>query len=175
MLNTFIKNRGITKTIIHNNNKNNINEIAWDADYDGEEANISLNFINNGKRDNYHLSLDNNDLANLLNVHTVDLPLEQRLKRDFKRGAEPKILQIELEGELEKPHISSPVANEEFIVPVTIDNNSSDKYTLTPRRRHRKPRTHKTYKVYRHKKSSSRSNKKTARTKSIPSKMFSLL
>ena len=167
MLNTFIKNRGITKTIIHNNNTNNINEIAWDADYDGEEANISLNFINNGKRDNYHLSLDNNDLANLLNVHTVDLPLEQRLKRDFKRGAEPKILQIELEGELEKPHISSPVANEEFIVPVSIDE-SSDKYTLTPRRRHRKPRTHKTYKVYRHKKTSKRST-------TIPRKMFSLL
>ena len=42
MLNTFIKNRGTTKTIIHNNNDNNVNEINWDADYDGDVANISM-------------------------------------------------------------------------------------------------------------------------------------
>ena len=42
MLDTYIKNRGSTKTIIHDNNKNNVNVIKWDADYDGKEANIYL-------------------------------------------------------------------------------------------------------------------------------------
>ena len=69
MLNTFIKNTGTTKTIIHNNNKNNVNEIKWDADYDGSEANISLKLTNNGEREKYHFSLDNNDLANILNIN----------------------------------------------------------------------------------------------------------
>jgi hypothetical protein len=49
MLDTYIKNRGSTKTIIHDNNQNNINQINWDADYDGQNANISLDLTNNGK------------------------------------------------------------------------------------------------------------------------------
>jgi len=50
MLDTFIKNKGTTKTIIHNNNKNYYNEVNWDADYDGEKANISLDIDENGKK-----------------------------------------------------------------------------------------------------------------------------
>lgn len=195
MLNTFIKNTGTTKTIIHNNNKNNVNEIKWDADYDGSEANISLKLTNNGDREKYHFSLDNNDLANILNINSVDLPLEQRLKRDFKKASSlPKIIQIELENDdynpiyqkqeqqenplsiaeilsNQNPHISSPLANEEFIVPLSINDNLNNKYTLTPRKRHRKTKTHKTYKVYKHKKTSTRSK----RAKTVPKKFFSLL
>jgi hypothetical protein len=195
MLNTFIKNTGTTKTIIHNNNKNNVNEIKWDADYDGSEANISLKLTNNGEREKYHFSLDNNDLANILNINSVDLPLEQRLKRDFKKASSlPKIIQIELENDdynpiyqkqeqqenplsiaeilsNQNPHISSPLANEEFIVPLSINDNLNNKYTLTPRKRHRKTKTHKTYKVYKHKKTSTRSK----RAKTVPKKFFSLL
>ena len=36
MLDTYIKNRGSTKTIIHNNNHNKISEANWDVDYDGK-------------------------------------------------------------------------------------------------------------------------------------------
>ena len=71
MLNTFIKNRGTTKTIIHNNNDNNVNEIDWDADYDGNIANISLDLTNNGKVNHLNLKLDNDDLANILNYLTL--------------------------------------------------------------------------------------------------------
>jgi hypothetical protein len=53
MLDTFIKNRGTTKTIIHNKNNhqqvNKVNELNWDADYDGKKANISLDFNNDGE------------------------------------------------------------------------------------------------------------------------------
>ena len=35
-------------------------------------------------------------------------------------------------------HISSPLSNEEFIVPLTINEKTSDKFTFTPKRRHRK-------------------------------------
>ena len=61
MLDTFIKNRGITKTIIHNNNKNQVNEVNWDIDYDGNEANVSLDLNNNGNIDHYKFNLDDRD------------------------------------------------------------------------------------------------------------------
>ena len=35
MLNTYIKNRGITQTLINNNNQKQFNQINWDADYAG--------------------------------------------------------------------------------------------------------------------------------------------
>ena len=85
MLNTFIKNRGTTKTIIHNNNDNNINEIKWDADYDGDVANISMDLTNNGNVNHYNVKLDNDDLANILNINSVKMPIHKRLEKDFKK------------------------------------------------------------------------------------------
>ena len=86
MLNTFIKNRGTTKTIIHNNNDNNVNEIDWDADYDGNVANISMDLTNNGNVNHYNVKLDNDDLANILNINSVKMPIHKRLEKDFKKG-----------------------------------------------------------------------------------------
>jgi len=184
MLDTYIKNRGATKTLIYNNNRNNVNEINWDADYDGEVANISLDLQNNGRQKHYDVTLDNEDLANILNVPSVNMPLDRRLKRDFKKPYDPNMYKIEFE-ELKSPplmpiapqrksektieelletvrqtplHISSPAPNEEFIIPVSLHNNSVDKYTLTPKRRHRKIRSHKIRKVYKKLKSNSKSS-----------------
>jgi hypothetical protein len=76
MLQTFIKNKGITKTIIHNNNnnRNEINEIKWDADYNGDKANISIDMNeNNGKIvKHYDIELDNDNLAELLSIPSVN-------------------------------------------------------------------------------------------------------
>jgi hypothetical protein len=180
MLDTYMKNRGSAKTLIYDNNHNNINEINWDVDYDGKVANISLETQNNGKKKHYDVTLDNEDLANILNVPSVTLPLEKRLKSDFKKQSikNKNIYKIEFENIKSPPlmpivqykkneqtveellesikshqphkslHISSPMPNEEFIIPLTLNNKSIDKYTLTPKRRHRKNRTHKIYKVY---------------------------
>lgn len=189
MLNTYIKNRGSTKTIMHDNNKNNVNEIEWDADYDGNEANISLDLVNNGKTEHYDVKLDNDDLANILNINSVQKPIHNRLKNDFKNVRfhkdpsmyniylddfrAPKLVapiyennliskynptvSLELEEEedptaslgqllqIEKPkhsHFSSPLTDEELIIPLTIDKN-----TDTPSKIYRR-RPHKTHRVY---------------------------
>ena len=68
MLNTYIKNRGMTQTIIHNNNQNHFNEIDWDADYDGNNANISVTATTDGNKQHFDVKLDNEDLANLLSI-----------------------------------------------------------------------------------------------------------
>lgn len=184
MLDTYIKHKGIAKTIIHENNKNAVNEMSWDADYDGKQANLSLDLNNNGVKEHLSFKLDNNDLASLLNIPSVNQRLDLRLKRDFRdfdtnNVIEPMIIHLEDKPSLllEKPdiitHISSPLPNEELIIPLKI-NQTSKSYTLTPHKRHKKHKHHKTYKVYKNKKTSSKRSKSTngrshkRKTSSIP-------
>lgn len=181
MLNTYIKNKGITKTIIHNNNDNYVNEVNWDADYDGDIANISIGTNSNGIHKQYDIMLDNEDLANILNIKSVNMPLHERLKYDFKDSYIDEPRYIELPSSKFEPkepknidrlftrHISSPLPNEELIIPLTIDKKTSNKYSLTPMKRHRHKKTHITHKAYKKPKSHYKSKSKT-RSKSRTSK-----
>ena len=175
MLNTFIKNRGTTKTIIHNNNDNNVNEIDWDADYDGNVANISMDLTNNGNVNHYNVKLDNDDLANILNINSVKMPIHKRLEKDFKKGRfhkdpsmynvylddfrSPALQPIQREMESDsfvdeilqslKPNsqVLSPLSNEELIIPLTIDENESEIPVIFTgnTKRRLRPKTHKVY------------------------------
>jgi hypothetical protein len=198
MLNTYIKNKGITQTIIHNsnNNQNEFNEINWDADYDGNTANISITSDTNGLRQHYDATLDNIDLDKLLNIPSVDMPLHKRLAHDFANQMvtrDPRKYYIELpETEPEnmesfdsiqqdsiKPrsYISSPLDNEEIIVPITIDDkkHKHHKYTLTAKKHHRRKKTHNTYRAYKRNKSSTKSAKiRRSNSKRASLKSFSI-
>lgn len=199
MLNTYIKNQGLSQTVIYNSNKKQkeFNEVNWNADYDGNQANISVTSNSNGHKKRYNVSLDNNDLANMLSVPSVNMPIDRRLDMDFNSptfGNDPSILKIEL-PEIEdlindmtdtasvslgpkaaslrpkvatsklQSYLSSPLSNEEFIVPITIDDKTIDNYTLTPGKRHKHKKHHKTYKVYKKVKSSPSSRSKSSRPK----------
>ena len=175
MLDTYIKNKGTTKTLFYDNNYNNINEINWDADYDGKVANISIDLQNNGKHRYYDVKLNNEDLANILNIPSIEMPLEKRLKKDFNRA--PNVYKSDFEGlqpnapynkinpSIEElldsikhtpNYISSPTSNEELIIPLSIENTAVD---ITPKRQHKKSKTHKRYKAYKKRKSSKSSRK----------------
>ena len=209
MLNTYIKNRGITQTLVHNNNTNHFNEINWDADYDGNIASISIISNTDGNKHNFDVKLDNNDLASILNVPSVGMPIDKRLLSDFHEPIfrnQDSIMQVEFpntkvpkllpiqpsyvtqESET-KPQItsiediigssnhnnylSSPLPNEELIIPITIDKKTSDKYSFTPRKRNKHKKTHKTYKVYKkHKSSSSSKSKSKSKSKSANFSLF---
>lgn len=182
MLNTFIKNRGTTKTIIHDNNHNRISEMNWDADYDGDVANISIDTESNGRTKHFDIKLDNNDLANLLNVQSVNMPINKRLRMDFDNpnfNTEPYYIELPTPefkprepimnepevsiDELIDRRISSPRTNEIFL-PLTMDK--IDKYTLTPKKRHKRRKTHVTHKIYKKTKSSrSRHSKSKSKSK----------
>lgn len=191
MLNTYIKNQGLSQTVIYKNNKKQkeFNEVNWNADYDGNQANISVTSNSNGDKKRYNVSLDNNDLANMLGVPSVNMPIDRRLDMDFNSptfGNDPSILKIEL-PEIEdlindmtsspaslspkvassklQSYLSSPLSNEEFIVPITIDDKTIDNYTFTPGKRHKHKKDHKTYKVYKKVKSSPSSRSKSSRQK----------
>ena len=173
MLNTYIKNQGITKTIIHDNNRNHVNQINWDADYDGNIANISVNTNTNGKRNHFDVSLDNQDLANILNIQSVDMPIDKRLKMDVQEPyyraesyykPEPYFIEIPkskknkyLEEFIDR-RISSPLNGEELIIPLTIDRkNKSHKHTRS--------KSHITHKVYKKPKSTSKKSKSRSKSR----------
>jgi hypothetical protein len=211
MLNTYIKNRGLTQTILHDNNGNQFNETNWDADYDGNIANLSFTSNTDGNKQHFDVKLNNDDLASILNVPSVGMPIDKRLQMDFKNPTfrhDPDILKIELpefqtpelspikpsyvvdepltipskmsiEDLIQPPnaksYLSSPLPNEELIVPITIDENTLHNYTLTPRRQHRHKKTHKTYRAYKKPKSSSKSKTKSkSKPKSKATKSFTL-
>ena len=97
MLDTFIKNKGITKTIIHNKNKNYYNEVEWDADYDGENAHLSLDIDENGTKGYVKMKMNNDELAELLNIPSEKNMLDKRLYSDFlsfRPKKEYKIIEI---------------------------------------------------------------------------------
>ena len=211
MLNTYIKNRGITQTLINNNNQKQFNQINWDADYDGQTANISFTSDTDGNKKHFDIQLDNEDLANILSIPSETIPIDKRLQMDFKTPfrREPQFLKIEI-PDIKTPnlvprqpsylvdepkaheetiqelvqsikpnnYLSSPLPEEELIVPITIDNKTIDNYTLTPHKRHRRAKTHKTYKVYKKPKSVSvraKSIKKPkSKSKSKTSKFYTL-
>ena len=209
MLNTYVKNRGTTKTIIHDNSNsythhplNAVNELKWDADYDGDVANISIFSDTNGEKKHFNITLDKNDLEHILNVPSVDMPIHKRLKRDFSQPIftnEPTIYKIELPQieipqieipqieipQIETPpfvpmpfehknnhkiktleqifdtpkpirYLSTPLQNEELIIPFSI-NKKHTNHNVTKRHRHKK--THKTYRVHKKYRHTSKSKK----------------
>ncbi len=84
----YILNKGITKTAFINNKncKNRIvkNKIAWNANYDGKYANLSVDIDNNGKKKHMDMTFDNNDLSKLLSLPSENKPLDKRLLTDFE-------------------------------------------------------------------------------------------
>jgi len=155
-------NQGITKTIPKRPilNLHGYKNIQWDADYDGEIANISLNIDENGKKSHFEVS-------ELLNIPSVKTTIDKRLYNDFLKPfsyrlrpkqpfndnivalhREPKhkhkhkkVRFYESKIEPKYTHISSPLPEEDFIFPLELK-------TIMPRIP-RTPKTHITHKVER--------------------------
>lgn len=155
MLETFIKNKGMTKTIVHDSrdNLNNVYEMEWDADYDGNEANLSLDLYENGKEGHYNIKLDNDDLASLLNIPTIEGSLDKRLKRDFKTPYyEPQIIQLDDFPKMDIIH------SEQLLQPLTIRKSTPRSSVLFSTKRKSKRKS-----LSKRKKSSSRGKKTSKR------------
>jgi len=83
-MSAYIQNYGITKTIIKDNkNKRTQNEVKWIGHYDGDIANIHIDINNNGNKKTQNINLNNTDIMNLLEIHSVEIPLDKRLRDDF--------------------------------------------------------------------------------------------
>ena len=147
---TYIKNRGVSQTLYHNNNDNHFNETKWDAEYDGKVANVTVNSNADGEKQLHEFTFDNDDLAEMLNIPSVNVPIDQRLQNDF--GMTEFIQQ---KPTSHSNFLSSPLPDDEFFVPVSLTKKRGKKTSPTKRRRKR----HKTYKIYKRPHSSHRTKK----------------
>lgn len=106
-----------------------------------------------------HKTFENKDLVDILNFQTIHKPLHKRIQQDFSK--KNKVT-----------HISSPLSDEEFIVPMPIGKSTTDLYPhlrkeKTKKRKskrkskRKRTKTHVTHKIYKKPKSSSKSNKST--------------
>ena len=80
---TYIKTMGSAKAYVQRGMHRHANEVKWDVDYNGDNADIDLDIDYNGETTHYKAVLSNEDLANLLNIPSVNEPLENRLQNDF--------------------------------------------------------------------------------------------
>jgi hypothetical protein len=80
---TYIKTMGTAKAYIQRGTQRDAKVVNWDVDYNGDNADIDLDIGSNGEMTHYKAILSNEDLANLLNIPSVNEPLENRLQNDF--------------------------------------------------------------------------------------------
>lgn len=89
----YIKNMGSTQTFIKRPyEKERYNDIHWEADYDGDQANIRLNIDDNGNNAEVRANLNNDDLAQLLNIKPIRGDLVERLVPLLEQEQEPTIV-----------------------------------------------------------------------------------
>lgn len=161
----FMYENGMNQSFVNINGKKKYKNLKWNADYNGEIANIYLKSNDNGRKKIYNFMLDNNDLANMLNVNTNDMLIDERLKQDFKQLNSPEInpkkdlMIIEFEN---NPNLVSQNLQEEMSIPslkkikTKKSSRHSSRHSLRHSLRHssrQKPKSHKVYKIYKNSKS----------------------
>ena len=82
----FIKSYGVSNNFVKKSNDKDeifINKVKWIGKYDGKKADIDLDINNNGEKKHYDIELNNEQIKDLLNMHSVNKPLENRLLEDY--------------------------------------------------------------------------------------------
>ena len=84
-MSSYVRNYGFTKTLIQDNNHNILDNkiVKWNGDYDGNIANINIGINNNNKEKFVNIQLTNDELMDIFKIQPVDIPLEQRLIKQF--------------------------------------------------------------------------------------------
>lgn len=133
-MSTIFKNYGFTQTLIQDKNNKINNVVQWKGDYDGKIANIDIDINDNGRNEFVSMKLDNNDLKNLLNVHSVDDTLENRLIKDFLQNSNASL-----------NNSYKPMVLDTLIRRKRKNRKSKRKNTRKHKHKHKKTVTHKKY------------------------------
>ena len=136
-----IKNKGITKTVIRQNGRTKTNKLKWEADYDGEVANISLDIYDDGAKQHYDSQLTNEDLSSMLNLPSVNKPIDERLINDFGIGDnETNQMIIEIDN-LEPTFERQMQARNELIEPLRLTRHYTPLRIYNAQRYKKRPKT----------------------------------
>ena len=83
----YIASKGISHIMIQNNNNQpKVNDVNWNMEYNGDKAKYNIFINDDGKQKQLTGTLDNNDLAEMLNIPSEPDTLEKRFVFDFPEG-----------------------------------------------------------------------------------------
>jgi len=149
----YIKNKGTTQTIVKNKNgKPVFNDINWSLDYNGKEANVSLDINDNGNSSHVNTKLSNNDIQQLFNIPSVSMPLKERLQTDFPLNMDDVFMdEMNFKMPMSDPLISLMSIPEMIPIQEALEPAPALKPIKKSRRhkRHKKQKTVKNVKLYR--------------------------
>jgi hypothetical protein len=131
------------KGMYYENINDDVKQIQFDAKLDygkKPQANVLLDVYDNGRERHFDINLDKTDIENLLQLPTVDKPIEQRLIDDFNvenkrdiRFMTPQLVVNKLSPKKYRKtplplsgkytHLSSPL--EEILLPLSVRKTSS--------------------------------------------------
>ena len=170
MNNTMVLNSGSTQSVLINNGKAKTSGVKWNANYNGDIANVDLKLNDNGREKQFKVEMTNDELENLADMlvmpRPVSKPIHNRLLEDFDDNnmfsnmKSPMIIELDntkpyIHNQPEqlltpKPrnfltHISSPNSFEDLIIPFNQNLNKNS-------RRRKGPKSYRVIKVKKNKK-----------------------
>ena len=87
MDNTLVLNSGSTQSVLIKNGTAKTNGVKWNANYNGDIANVDLKLNDNGREKQFKVEMTNDELENLADMlaipRPVDKPIHNRLLDDF--------------------------------------------------------------------------------------------
>ena len=173
----FMHESGMNQTYLNINGKPKLKNVNWNADYDGEVAQISLNSNDNGRAKKYKFMLNNDDLVKMLNINASDMTIDKRLHNDFKNipMLDDRIIELpnytpyentNIMKNLLKPQLQEEdLQNLELYLPVMVKKRKTLRNSILKKRQTKnsrrslrksssaKPKSHKIYKIYKNSKS----------------------
>ena len=80
---TRFQSQGFMKTMMLNGSIKNERDIEWNNQYDGKKADLNVMMNLNGKKEKYHIQMNNQEIERLLSQPSVEQRLDKRLIKDF--------------------------------------------------------------------------------------------
>lgn len=125
MDNVFIKSSGFTQTQVNDN----VSATSWNANYDGNDAKLSMNINDNGSNEHIKVRMNNEDLMKLFNFPTIQGPIDKRLRETFLR--KPMVYALcNNNSSAQRPYLN--VDNEDADINASIDITDPDDTLFTP-------------------------------------------
>ena len=194
MNNTLVLNSGSTQSVLIKNGKAKTNGLEWNANYNGNIANVDLKLNNNGSEKQFNVEMTNNELEKLADMlvvpRPVNKPIHNRILDDFNENnmfsnmESPMIIELDnIKPDTQSlhpnsnflTHISSPNSFEDLMIPFNQQLNKTyrRKRPKTYRvikvkkvKKVKRPKTYRVIKVKKNKTSSRRSSRRTPRRSS---------
>ena len=180
MNNTLVLNSGSTQSVLINNGKAKTSGLEWNANYNGNIANVDLKLNNNGREKQFNVEMSNDELEKLADMlvvpRPVNKPIHNRILDDFNENNMDSSIPMIIELDNIKPdtqssrhnsnfltHISSPNSFEDLIIPFTQPKTHRRPKTHIQTKTHRRPKTYRIIKLKKHRKFSPYKNHKTYR------------